>query len=278
MKRLAIPAAVVLGTLWSVAASGQEAWVPYQGESSLSLVYSFQTFEDFFRNNEEKSYPFGRSQQQTVFAIVEYGLTDALAIDVTFAYSHTSTSKTPGGPTGANDSGLADTAFGFRWRVVDEFDGTSAPTVTVRVGGIVAGTYDAGLPYSAGDGASGVEAALMIGKDFGNHGLGVYGEAGYRHRAKRVPADLVAQLGLYKTMGAWSANVGFRHVQALSGSNIGDPGFKFQELKEIASYVEAAFGHSSAGGRYIGAHFAQTVDGRNTAKKTVFGFSVTFPF
>ena len=254
MKRLAIPAVVVLGILSSVTASGQDAWGPYQGESSLSLVYSFQTFEDFFRNHEEKSYPFGRSRQQTVFAIVEYGLTDALAIDVTFAYSHTSTSKTPGGPTGANDSGLADTAIGFRWRVVDEFDGTSA------------------LPYSAGDGASGVEAALMVGKDFGKHGLGVYGEAGYRHRAKRVPADLVAQLGLYKTMGAWSANVGFRHVQALSGSNIGDPGFKFQELKEIASYVEAAFGHSSAGGRYIGAHFAQTVDGRNTAKKMVFGF------
>jgi len=99
MKRLAIPAVVVLGILSSVTASGQDAWGPYQSESSLSLVYSFQTFEDFFRNHEEKSYPFGRSRQQTVFAIVEYGLTDALAIDVTFAYSHTSTSKTPGGPT-----------------------------------------------------------------------------------------------------------------------------------------------------------------------------------
>lgn len=277
MTRAAIPAAVLLVTLWSVAASGQGAWVPYQGETSLSLVYTFQTFEDFFRNDEKKSYAFGRSRQQTAFAIVEYGLTDALAIDVTFAYTHTSTTKSPGAPTGANDNGLADTAIGFRWRVVDEFDGSSAPTVTVRIGGIVAGTYDAGLPYSAGDGASGVEAALMLGKDFGSRGLGVYGEAGYRHRAERVPADLVAQLGLYKTMGAWSANVGFRHVQALSGSNIGDPGFKFQELKEIASYVEASFGRSSDNGRYIGAHFAQTVSGRNTAKKTVFGFSVTFP-
>ena len=278
MTRTAFPIAVVLVTLWSVAAGAQGAWVPYQGESSLSLVYTFQTFEDFFKKNEESSYPFGRSRQQTAFAIVEYGLTDALAIDVTFAYTHTSTTESPVAPAGAVDNGLADTAIGFRWRIVDEFDGTSAPTVTFRVGGIVAGTYDAGLPYSAGDGASGVEAALMLGKDFGHRGLGVYGEAGYRHRAERVPADLVAQVGLYKSLGMWSANVGFRHVQALSGSDIGDPGFRFQELKEIASYVEASFGHSSESGRYVGAHFAQTIDGRNTAKKTVFGLSVTFPF
>jgi len=33
--------------------------------------------------------------------------------------------------------------------------------MTVRAGGIIAGTYDAGPPYSAGDGAPGVEAALM---------------------------------------------------------------------------------------------------------------------
>ncbi len=55
MKRLAIPAVVVLGILSSVTASGQDAWGPYQGESSLSLVYSFQTFEDFFRNHEDDS-------------------------------------------------------------------------------------------------------------------------------------------------------------------------------------------------------------------------------
>lgn len=252
--------------------------MPYRGKSSISLVYTYQTFQDFYKGEEEASYPFGQSHQQTAFAIFEYGLTDAFAIDVTLAYSHTSTTDSPTAPTGGVDNGLADTAIGFRWRVVDEFENPSAPTLTLRVGGIVAGTYDAGLPYSAGDGASGVEAAMMFGKDFGYRDLGFYGEAGYRHRAQNVPEDLIAQLGLYKTMGNWSTDVGLRHVHALSGSDIGDPGFKFQELREIATYVEASVGHSNPAGRYIGAHFAQTINGRNTAKKTVFGLSITFPF
>ena len=274
--RASLALAVVLA--WSASVNAQDAWVPYRGESSISLVYTYQTFEDFYKGDQDASYPFGRSHQQTTFAIFEYGLTDALAIDVTLAYSHTSTTDSPVAPTGGVDSGLADSSIGFRWRIVDEFEKPNAPTLTVRVGGIVAGTYDAGLPYSAGDGASGVEAALMFGKDFGHSGFGLYGETGYRHRAEKVPEDLVALLGLYKTLGDWSTNFGLRHVHALSGSDIGDPGFKFQELQEIATYIEASVGHSNAKGRYIGAHFAQTINGRNTAKKTVFGLSVTFPF
>jgi hypothetical protein len=249
MKAKAFVLALVLPTI-PVAATAQDAWLPRAGDKSISAVYTFQTFENFFLAESKATYPFGRSVQQTWFATFEYGLTESLALDLTAAYTYTSTSASPDSPAGVVDEGLADTAVGLRWRIVDEFEASSAPTLTLRVGGIVAGTYDVGLPYSSGDGASGVEVALLAGRDFGARGFGLYGELGYRHRAEHVPADLVAQVGAYKTFGGWSASAGLRQVRALSGSDIGDPGFRFQELREIASYLEASFGHSSAGGRY----------------------------
>jgi hypothetical protein len=73
-------------------------------------------------------------------------------------------------------------------------------------------------------------------------------------------------------------NVAYRHVQSLSGSDIGDPGFTFPELKEINQIFEAGLGYRDSGGRYYQIFGAFNVDGRNAGDKIILGASLTIPF
>ena len=54
--------------------------------------------------------------------------------------------------------GMTDMTIGLTWRVIDEdISEAGAPSVAVRVAGIIAGDYDTGMPWSVGDGGDGFD-------------------------------------------------------------------------------------------------------------------------
>ncbi|MSU35557.1 MAG: hypothetical protein EXS36_10670 [Pedosphaera sp.] len=186
--------------------------------------------------------------QYTGYVAMEYGLPKNFALDATLGYTRTDTDAFGRG----SDDGLADSLLGLRYRILDEHQCTSpfAPTISARIGGIIAGTYDENLPLSAGDGAHGFESSLLLAKAWGAHGFGSYGDIGYRLRSHPTPDEFFGSAGIYQQIGPVTINVGYRHIQSTSGLDIGGPGFNpglgknhgFSALKEINQLVEGCIG------------------------------------
>jgi hypothetical protein len=270
-------------------AYGQSVWPPGKGEFTVSPGFTYSTFNEFWAAHEKVGSLKDNNErldQYTGFVKLEYGILSSLAADLTIGYTTTSSTK-----TFANDSddGLADTEFGLRYRFVTET--RTRPAVAVRVGGIIAGTYDEKTPF-AGDGANGFETSVLLGKTFGETGFGLYADMGYRVREADVPEDVFGSFGAIKQFyGIFhdadmiTLSFDYHHVQATSGLNIGGAGFDptrashgFPALREVNQLVEGSIGYADAGHRHYQFAIAKSVDGRNTGDKLVFLFTVIMPF
>ena len=266
--------------LLSAPAYGQSAYLPVEGRISLSGSYVFETFDEFWAGRKKTQLP-DDIHQHTVSLSLEYGLLEDVALDLTLGYTRTSFSSVE------ELDGLNDTRLGIRYRIFDEFrvDSPYVPTLTLRLGGIIEGSYDTvttGAPHSPGDGASGVETSLLFGKVFGQTDIGLSGDIGYRYRDSSVPDDFFVSVGLDKVFFEYIlAGFSWRHTQGLSGLDIGDPGFnpsRFPELREISDNIQAELGYVGARGEYFGIIAAWTIAGRNTGKKLILGPVVSYPF
>jgi hypothetical protein len=269
------------GWLPALTGLGQSAWLPAEGKIVVTPTYVYQSFREFWIRRDQKVRLDDRVTQHSGLVNFEYGLAESFALDATVGYSRVD-SKAFSGPGGGTDSsdGMADTRVGLRWRIVDEREAKCvwSPTLTVRVGGVIAGTYEVGPPFAPGDGANGGEFSLLAAKAVGDTGFGLYGEAGYRVRSNPVPHDFFGLFGVYQSIGAFTVSAAYRHVQSLNGSNIGDPGFSFPGLKEINQTAEFGLGYRDSGGRLYQIFGGLSLDGRNTGDKTILGCSASFPF
>lgn len=284
-----IVSALLVAGASGTAAWAQSVWLPAQQQFIATPGVSFSTFDEFWTGQSKVSNPpNGESlNQYTGFLSMEYGILPRLAADLTLGYTGTDTDA-----FGADsDSGLADTQIGLRYLLLEEQD--VRPAVGIRLGGVIAGSYDENLPFSAGDGAHGLEASLLLGKRFGESGFGAYGDLGYRFREAYVPEDLFGSVGLFKEFeqvfheaDAITVSAGYRHVQGLHGLNIGGAGFDpslgpssgFPALREINMLVEGSVGYTDQCGRFYQFTTAKTVDGRNTGDKWIFLLTVSLPF
>ena len=269
--------------LTTVAAHAQlSAYLPSQGQTVLSLGYQFSSYDDFFVG--KTSVPvvaatgFKEQNQQTASLTIEYGVTDRIALDATVGWTW---ARFRGGPIGdLKDEGLNDTSFGVRYKLTNEEEGF-LPTLTLRAGGIIAGTYDDGFPFSAGDGADAAEVSLIIGKQLCEW-LGYYGDVGYRWRNNDVPDDLFFASGIWMRAGSFVVSAGYRHVEGQSGPDIGAPGFGtafgFPQVKEVNQTLETSLTYQDNGGRNYSLSYGHTLDGKNTGEKDIFGVSVSIPF
>jgi hypothetical protein len=274
--------------LCAFAAWGQSAYVPLQGELDITPSYTFQTFDRFYSSSSlEKLSTFGLSEitQHNATVAAEYGITEDVAVDVTLGYTHAHMDQVIPGIGNPNTiDGLNDTLIGARWRFLDERDHPGrvlVPTLTLRAGGIIAGTYDAGFINSPGDGASGGELSLLFGRYYEPWGLGAYGNAGYRILGSGVPDAFIGGLGLYKTFGGVTVNVGYRRYWSTSGINFDSPEFtfnRFQNLREISDSIEYGVGYTDSGGRSYNLNFLNVLNGQNVGQSFNVNASVTLPF
>lgn len=269
---------------------GQSAWLPAERTLLATPGFVYSAFDEFWvgettvgplKANDEYL------EQYAAFLAFEYGLAEAFALDLTVGYTWTSSTTT----FGDGDEGLMDTTFGLRFQLCEETP--EWPAVALRVGGTIAGTYDENTPFSAGDGADGAEASILMGKRFGDSGFGFYGDFGFRYRNNSVPDELFGSLGLLAQFpslvtsdDALTLTLGYRHVESLSGLDIMGAGFDpslgsshgFPALREINQLLQGSVGYADQGGRQYQLVVAKSLAGRNTGDKLILGFSMSFLF
>ncbi|MCY4122155.1 MAG: hypothetical protein OXG72_14680, partial [Acidobacteria bacterium] len=97
-----------------------------------------------------------------------------------------------------------------------------------------------------------------------------------------VPNDMFVNLGLFIPAGsAVTLGVDYRIVNALSGIDIGGPGFspsRFPGLQEDAHIVGGRLLANVTDTVNLNVFFGQVVAGRNTAASRIFGAGIGFGF
>ena len=189
-----------------------------------------------------------------------------------------------------------DTQLGLRYRIFDEREAKRLyePTLTVRLGAIITGTYDAKFPIAPGDGASGIEASAMMTKTFEPSGLGVYGEFGYRLRDHNVPHTIFGTGGLSETIrinwfiDSLTIYAGYRGLADLNGPDLtgtrvsGTPSDYINiryspTAKEMYQMGELGLAMTDRKGRRYFFSCGHPFDGRNTGKVNAFIIGLEWP-
>ena len=282
-------------------------WIAEPGTGTISFTYANQNAKEFWRPVDgsitKVTGPLGASDanlaQNTMWFAANYAVNDFVALDIQSAFA-SSFVKGGVGPSGGEESysGLFDSNIALTFRLVDELI-SDAPSVAVRIGGILAGAYDTGYINSLGDGGHGLETSLIVGK-FGS-AAGFSAELGFRVRGSTevnqqalggagamsgetvdIPNDMFVNLGLFIPAGnAVTLGVDYRMVNALSGIDIGGPGFspsRFPGLQENAHLVGGRLLINATDTVNLNVFFGQVVAGKNTAASRIFGAGVGFGF
>ena len=304
---IAVVAAAVLASLTGQPAFAQGTpWIAEPGTGTISFTYANQSAKEFWRPVDgavtKVTGPLGPTgaslAQNTMWFGANYAVNDFVALDIQSAFASSMVSGAVG-PSGGQESysGLFDSNVALTFRLVDELI-SDAPSVAVRIGGILAGAYDTGYINSLGDGGHGVETSLIVGK-FGN-AAGFSAEVGIRMRGSTdvntqavggamasgetvdIPNDMFVNLGLFIPAGsAVTLGVDYRMVNAMSGIDIGGMGFspsRFPGLEEDAHIVGGRLLANVTDTVNLNVFFGQVVAGNNTAASRIFGAGIGFGF
>ena len=261
-------------------------WLSEPQTGNLSLVYLRQAADEKWTGSggtQKGPMPGGELTQGTLWFLGDYALRDNLAVDWQVGWANSELAAD-------SDSGFADANFGVTWRLADELVGQPL-SVAVRGGAILAGNYDTGtaLPttsgappgiYGLGDGASGVEASLLLGRVFANR-LGVSGEFGYRHRSD-IPANT------FYNLSAWlqvhervTLAVDYQRVNTDGDLDIGVPPFHPDRFPEVAEETTVLGARATIGltdSLSATVFYGDTIDGRNASASKIFGIAVGYAF
>jgi hypothetical protein len=205
-----------------------------------------------------------------------YGLSDSLSIDGTLARGKVKVGAAD------NSSGLLDTVIGLNWRVLDEFETRSAPTVTLRLTAILNGDYDGAKLAALGKDSNGFGLNAIVGRQFSS-ALRAWGGIGYENRSKGVPnaVSFDANIG-YQVLPALDLTAGYASKNYSGSLDIGGPGFSpaaFQRVKEQRQTAKIGVSYAIAGNQSIGLSLAKVLDGRNTVKdNSIVGVNYSYGF
>jgi hypothetical protein len=272
--------ALVLSTC--AVAESDSPWLPIPGQFSLGASHTQQSGKDAYIGATKIpiSMVTGGSasdyQRSTTILRFSYGINDALALDATIGYGDVK--------VGAADksSGRIDSVVGLNYRVLDEFELPSAPTVTLRVAAIVAGNYDGKRLAAVGNAQNGFEVAAIIGKHF-TPAFSLWAELGIQDRSGKVPNATFFELNArYRFAPGWSASVGYTDKKYGGSLDIGGPGFspdRFQEVRAERSLAKVGIAYAIAGNQGLALSVGQALSGRNTVKDDqIISLAYTFAF
>ncbi len=186
-------------------------------------------------------------------------------------------------------TGLMDIAFGVRYQILNEMVETNSPwtpTLTFRAGAVIPGTYNRNFVYAPGFRSAAIEPELLARKHFGWTGFGAYGDLLYRWNMTTENDNLIIATGFFQQIKGWELDVGFLHMQTLSGTDItfGIPGDLStinypRDVREIYDAIQAGFSYTTSKRHWKYAfHSTIVVDGNNSDNKPWFGGSIEVPF
>ena len=163
---------------------------------------------------------YGIDRTQGIIAM-EYGITAKWAADLNVGYGTVGTRSFNPFAHAESTTGLLDTTLGVRYQVWREGETSTpwwAPTLTLRAGAVLPGTYDKDFPFAPGNRSAAIEPSVLLKKHFGWPGFGAYGDVFYRWMKTSGDDQYAAAIGLFQEIKTWTLNAGYRHFQQTSGS------------------------------------------------------------
>ncbi len=282
-KLSALAAALAMTGSMTAAAQSNSPWLPIPGSGSVGVSYVTQS--------GDSAYVMGgidvpisaitggaasKFKRDSLGLKVAYGVADMVSVDASFGHS-----KVKAGAADSS-SGLTDTVLGLNVRVLDEYANRSAPTVTLRLAGIINGNYEGARLAALGKDASGYELSLLLGKEITPQ-FRLWGGVSYEDRSRGVPSATAFDINAgYAVTQALSLSVGYTSKKYGGSLNIAGPGFSpaaFQRVNEQRDTVRLGASYAIAGNQSVALSFATVTGGRNTVKDDrILGLGYTFGF
>jgi hypothetical protein len=263
--------------------------VPERGQFIVGLVYDESEAYHIWAGNQSHNVTWhsgGESYGIDInqgYVAVQYGITEKWAADLnvgatTVGWRYFSNGKIE------STTGIMDTSFGVRYQVFKEADANSlwVPTLTLRAGAVLPGTYSENLAFAPGVRSAAIEPEVLLRKHFGWPGLGAYGDVLYRWNRTTGNDQYIMAVGLFQEIKGWELDAGYRHLQTLSGGDIvlyPDHTILYpRDVREISDAIEAGFSYTFSKS-HIRCGFQTRVvfDGSNTDRAFWLGGSVDVP-
>ena len=263
-------------------AESNSPWLPIPGQFSLGLNHTEQSGNDAYIGSTLLPLSAitggaaSKYKRASTTLRLDYGLSDSLALDAAIGYAKVKVGAAD------SDSGMTDSTLGVRWRVLDEYEDPTLPTLTLRGAAILKGNYDGARLASVGKGANGFEAAVVLGKQI-LPALALWAEIGVQQRSDSVPSATFYEIGArFRFAPMWSASLGYSDKKFGGDLDIGGAGFspaRFQEVREERGVVKLGIGYAFARNQGLAINLAKTTRGRNTVKDDqVIGLSYAVAF
>lgn len=275
-----VAGAVLAGLAGADAAHAGEyaPFLPAPGSGNVDLTFLRQDGPTLLLGRQRVQ-PWEQLTLNSYQVSLSYGLTDRLALDGRLGFSETDFEIVPG-VREPGRSGLGDTTIGLRFRLADEFAGAPV-TVAFGASAIIQGAYTPDAIDAIGEGGSGVQIGLSLGK-FITDKLAVTAEVGGRARFNQVPEEVFASIeAAYVFSERVSAWTGFATANSLSGLQLGAPGVTFADfpaLEEDSNLWHGGLSISLAKNVSLTGSYGRKFGGRNTLLGGFFRVGVSYSF
>jgi hypothetical protein len=233
---------------------------------------------NYIQRNED----YGIDYTQGIIAL-QYGIAEKWAADLALGYTTVGTRSFDINGEPRSTSGLMDIPLGVRYQVWTENleDGSWQPTLTLRAGGILPGIFKRDFPFAPGMRSAAIEPSVLVKKHFGWEGFGAYADVLFRWNRTTGRDQYIVATGFMQDISRWTFNVGYRHLQTLSGDSIQGAGIVINyspEIRENSHAIEAGFNYCTKKQQInLGFHTRKVLDGVNTASTLWMGVYADFP-
>jgi hypothetical protein len=221
-----------------------------------------------------------------------YGITKKWAADLNLGATTVGWRPFDGGGI-QKTTGVMDPTFGVRYQIFNETDSNAPswlPTLTFRAGAIVPGVYDRHVAFAPGNHGVAIEPSILFRKHLGWEGFGIWGDVLYRWEHTIGADQYIAAAGVFQQIKGWELDLGYRHLQTLSGEDIVlGPRTVGQsstynsitypvDVREISDSLDMGFSYTTPKRHFRwGFHARKTYDGSNTDSALWLGASLDIP-
>ena len=135
-----------------------------------------------------------------------------------------------------------------------------------------------------------IEPSILFRKHLGWEGFGIWGDVLYRWEHTIGADQYIAAAGVFQQIKGWELDLGYRHLQTLSGEDIvlGPPTAGQSstynsitypvDVREISDSLDAGFSYTTLKRHFRwGFHARKTYDGSNTDSALWLGASLDIP-
>lgn len=250
-------------------------------ESEAYRIWTGNQVHDITWKSAGESYGIDINQG---YVALQYGITERWAADLNLGATTVGWRSFDKGGI-RSTTGIMDWSFGFRYQLFNEATAPSPwlPTLTFRAGAVMPGSYDQNFAFAPGLRTTAIEPELLVRKTFGWPGFGVFADGLYRWNRTTGNDQYITAIGFFQRIKHWELDLGYRHLQTLSGSDIvwiGDGTILYpRDPRENSDAIEAGFSYTTPKKHFrYGFHTRAILDGSNTDDKFWVGGSVDLPF